>query len=52
MTTANKRRYWGFVPGNVPAAVLTAQAKMQEDAGLAGWLTITRPRPQYSPRLF
>ncbi len=36
MTTASKRRYWGFVPADVPAAALTAQAKMQEDAGLEG----------------
>jgi probable F420-dependent oxidoreductase len=35
---AKDKRYWGFVPANVPAAVLTAQAKMQEDAGLEGLL--------------
>jgi len=38
--TTNKRRYWGFVPSNVPAAALTAQAKMQEDAGLEGLLAV------------
>lgn len=40
MTTANKRRYWGFVPADVPAAALTAQAKMQEDAGLEGLFAV------------
>ena len=40
MTPTNKRRYWGVVPANVPAAVLTAQAKMQEDAGLEGLLAV------------
>jgi probable F420-dependent oxidoreductase len=40
MTTTSKRRYWGFVPSNAPAAVLTAQAKMQEDAGLDGLLAV------------
>lgn len=30
------KRYWGFVTADVPVAVLTAQAKMQEDAGLEG----------------
>ena len=40
MTTTRKRRYWGFVPSNVPAAALTAQAKMQEDAGLEGLLAV------------
>ncbi len=34
--TANKRRYWGLVTATVPASVLTAQAKMAEDAGLEG----------------
>ena len=32
------KRYWGFVPADVPAAVVAAQAKMQEDAGLDGLL--------------
>ncbi len=36
MTIANKRRYWGVATADGPAAVLTAQAKMQEDAGLEG----------------
>lgn len=36
MTTANKRRYWGFVMPNMPATAVAAQAKMQEDAGLDG----------------
>jgi probable F420-dependent oxidoreductase len=40
MATANKRRYWGFVPADVPAAALTAQAKMQEDAGLEGLFAV------------
>ena len=34
--TADKRRYWGIVTATVPASVLTAQAKMAEDAGLEG----------------
>lgn len=37
---AKDKRYWGFVPSNVPAAALTAQAKMQEDAGLEGLLAV------------
>jgi alkanesulfonate monooxygenase SsuD/methylene tetrahydromethanopterin reductase-like flavin-dependent oxidoreductase (luciferase family) len=40
MTAAKKRRYWGFVPADVPAAALTAQAKMQEDAGLEGLFAV------------
>ena len=32
----DKRRYWGFVPANVPASTVAAQAKMQEDIGLDG----------------
>lgn len=32
----DKRRYWGFVPANVPAATVAAQARMQEDMGLHG----------------
>src|SRR3990172_1138427 len=38
MTTARKRRYWGFLPADVPAPALAALAKMQEDAGLDGLL--------------
>ena len=38
MTTDKKRRYWGFVPADVPAPALAALAKMQEDAGLDGLL--------------
>jgi len=38
--TTNKRRYWGIVPGNLPAAAVTAQAKMQEDAGLDGLFAV------------
>ena len=34
--TSDKRRYWGFVTADVPAAAVAAQAKMQEDAGLEG----------------
>ncbi len=34
---ANKsKRYWGFVTADGPAAAVSAQAKMQEDAGLEG----------------
>lgn len=33
---ADKRPYWGIVTPALPAPVLTAQAKMLEDAGLAG----------------
>lgn len=40
MTTRNRGRYWGFVPADVPAAVLTAQAKMQEEAGLEGLFAV------------
>ncbi len=32
--------FWGFVPSNAPASVVTAQAKMQEDAGLEGLLAV------------
>ncbi len=35
MVAANSRRYWGIITP-LPAAVLTAQAKMLEDAGLEG----------------
>lgn len=38
--TDKKKRYWGFVPSNVPVAVLAAQAKMQEDAGLDGLFAV------------
>ena len=34
----DKRKYWGFVPANVPAAALAGLAKTQEDAGLDGLL--------------
>jgi probable F420-dependent oxidoreductase len=34
--TDDKRRYWGTVTAAAPVAVLTAQAKMAEDAGLEG----------------
>ncbi len=34
------KRYWGFVPANLPASVVTAQAKMQEDAGLDGLFAV------------
>ena len=34
----NRRRYWGFVLADMPAAAVAAQAKMQEDAGLDGLL--------------
>jgi len=37
---AKTKRFWGFVSGNAPASVVTAQAKMQEDAGLEGLLAI------------
>jgi probable F420-dependent oxidoreductase len=30
------KRYWGFVTADGPAAAVSAQAKMQEDAGLEG----------------
>jgi probable F420-dependent oxidoreductase len=33
---AKDKRYWGFVTTDVPASVVGAQAKMQEDAGLEG----------------
>ncbi len=32
------KRYWGFVPADVPASAVAALAKMQEDAGLDGLL--------------
>ncbi len=38
MTGTEKRRYWGFLPADVPATAIAAQAKMQEDAGLDGVL--------------
>jgi len=34
--TSDKRRYWGFVTADGPAAAVSAQAKMQEDVGLEG----------------
>ncbi len=37
---AKTKRFWGFVPSNVPASVVAAQAKMQEDAGLQGLLAV------------
>jgi probable F420-dependent oxidoreductase len=38
---ANKsKRYWGFVTADGPAAAVSAQAKMQEDAGLEGLLAV------------
>ncbi len=38
MVANNRRRYWGFVSADMPAAAVAAQAKMQEDAGLDGLL--------------
>ena len=32
------RKYWGFVPANLPAAALAGMAKAQEDAGMDGLL--------------
>lgn len=37
---AKTKPFWGFVPSNVPASVVAAQAKMQEDAGLQGLLAV------------
>src|SRR3990172_12201851 len=38
--TTNKRRYWGIGPGNLPAAAVPAEARMQEDAGLDGLFAV------------
>ncbi len=38
--TSDKRRYWGFVTADGPAVAISAQAKMQEDAGLEGLLAV------------
>jgi len=37
---AKTKRFWGFVTANAPASVISAQAKMQEDAGLEGLLAV------------
>jgi probable F420-dependent oxidoreductase len=37
---AKTKRFWGFVTANAPASVVSAQAKMQEDAGLEGLLAV------------
>jgi hypothetical protein len=39
-TATNKRRHWGFVRASVSTAALTALAKMQEDAGVAGLFAV------------
>ncbi len=39
MTTKTKR-YWGTMPANLPASVLAAHAKGQEEAGLEGLMAV------------
>jgi alkanesulfonate monooxygenase SsuD/methylene tetrahydromethanopterin reductase-like flavin-dependent oxidoreductase (luciferase family) len=38
--TSESERYWGTVPANLPAAMLAAYAKGQEDAGLEGLMAV------------
>jgi probable F420-dependent oxidoreductase len=46
---ADNRRFWGYVPANVPAAALSAQAKMQEDAGLEGLFAVQVYSTPFAP---
>ncbi len=46
---AKTKRFWGFVTANAPASVVTAQAKMQEDAGLEGLLAVQLYSTPFAP---